>query len=209
MSTKRQGQKTEAESAFQRLERMHPHKTFLFFAMISSALAFLALIFLYAIRIADVKIAADFKFPKIFMVSTVVLLFSSYTLSRCVRAFKSDEMMDLRISLFLTIVLAATFCCTQFIGWKELYDAGIFVNGQPGVAFLYLISGLHFLHVLGGLTALTYLNFNTALASGDVVKQLLYFSSQREKNKIELVSVFWHFVDFVWLFLFFMFLFSL
>ncbi|MEO8149415.1 MAG: cytochrome c oxidase subunit 3 [Bacteroidia bacterium] len=209
MSAKKQGQKTEAVSAFQRLERMHPHKTFLFFAIVGSALAFLSLIFLYAIRIADVKITADFHFPKIFMVSTVLLLMSSYTLSRCARAFRNDEMIDLRVSLFITVMLATTFCVTQILGCKELYDAGIFINGQPGVAFLYLISGLHFVHVLGGIFALSYLNFNTYVASNDLVKQLLYFSSKREKNKIELVSIFWHFVDFVWVFLFFMFLFSL
>lgn len=209
MSTKRTGQRTEAESAFQRLEKMHPHKTFLFFAMVGSALTFLALIFLYAIRIADVHVSIDFRFPKIFAVSTVVLLFSSYTLSRCVRAFKSDDMLDLRISLFLTVLLSVVFSCTQIIGWKQLYDAGIFVNDQPGVVFLYIISGLHLVHVLAGIIALSYLNFNVFLASNDIVKQLLYLSSNREKNKIELVSIFWHFVDFVWLFLYFMFLFSL
>ena len=209
MSTKKTRQKDEAVSAFQRLERMHPHKTFLFFAIIGSVIAFLSLIFLYAIRIADVKMMAGFQIPKLFTVSTVILLFSSYSLSRCNRAFKNDDLTDLRLSLLATLLLGIAFCCIQVIGCLQLYEEGFFVNDQPGVVFLYLISGFHIFHVIGGVIAITYLNFNTYMIANDMVKQLMYFSSKREKNKIELVSFFWHFVDFVWLFLFFMFLFSL
>ncbi len=209
MSTKKTRQKDEAVSAFQRLERMHPHKTFLFFAIIGSVIAFLSLIFLYAIRIADVKMMAGFQIPKLFTVSTIVLLFSSYSLSRCLRAFKNDDLTDLRLSLLATLILGIAFCFSQVIGCLQLYDEGFFVNDQPGVVFLYLISGFHIFHVIGGILAITYLNFNTYMIANDMVKQLMYFSSKREKNKIELVSFFWHFVDFLWLFLFLMFLFSL
>ena len=209
MSAKKEKQKTGSETAFQRLENMHPHKTFLFFAIIGSALAFLSLVFLYAIRITDFKVLGSFSLPKIFSVSTIVFLISSYTISRCANAFKHDKMSDLRVSLFLTLILSMIFCATQILGFRDLYNAGLYINEQPGVAFLYLITGFHLMHVLLGFFALSYLNFNANVASNDMVKQLLFFSSKREKNKLEIVTFYWHFVDIIWLVVYFIFLFSL
>lgn len=209
MSAKKEGQKTNREKAFRRLENMHHHKTFLFFAIIGSTLAFLSLVFLYAIRISDLKVLDGFTLPKIFSVSTIVFLISSYTISRCASAFKADNMNDLRISLFLTLILGMVFCATQVLGFRELYKAGFYINEHPGVAFLYLITGFHLMHVLLGFVAVSYLNFNANIVSNDMVKQLLFFSSKREKNKLEIVTFYWHFVDVIWLVVYFVFLFSL
>lgn len=207
MSTQNQGKRTEKISAFRRLEKMHPHKTFLFFAIIASTLSFLALVLLYGIRMVEYQNVA-FGFPKLFSVSTVVLLFSSYTMSRCITAFKTDSMIDLRISLFLTLLLAGVFCTMQVFCWQKMYADGVFFSYQTAVSFLYLISAFHLLHILLGFVMLAYLNFNTYVAANDMVKQLMFFSSKREGNKLEIVTMYWHFVDFMWLFLYFIFLFS-
>lgn len=209
MSTKKQGQRTNRERAFDKIENMHPHKMFLLFATIGSALVFLSLVFLYAVRIIDIKVIAGLSFPKVFSISTVVILISSYTLTRCVSAFKYDNMNQLRVSLFLTFSLSLIFCFMQVIAIRQLYNAGLYINDQPGVVFLYVLTGFHLAHVILGFVALAYLNFNVSIAANDMVKQLLFFSSKREKNKLEIVSFYWHYVDAVWLVLYFLFLFSI
>lgn len=207
MSTQNKGGRIKKMNALRRFEKMHPHKTFMFFAIIASTLTFLALILLYAIRMVEFHFL-QFSLPKLFSVSTVVLLFSSYTMTRCLPAFKADDMTDLRISLLLTMILATVFCITQIFSWQQIYTTDTIINSQPGVSFLYLITAFHLLHVLLGFVLIAYLNFNAYVAANDMVKKLMFFSNKREANKLELVSVYWHFVDFMWLFLYFIFLFS-
>ena len=81
----------------------------------------------------------------------------------------------------------------------RLMASGFAMEGASGAAqFLYIIFGLHGLHVLGGIIVL-------------LVMFLRAFSSkQRNYNpvSIEIAGTYWHFVDFLWIYLFLFFLFS-
>ena len=75
----------------------------------------------------------------------------------------------------------------------ELYDVGVELNGNPSGSFFYLISGLHAAHVLGGI-AILFVALSHAIGLNFKVtpKRLLRF---------ELSLQYWHFVDFLWIYL--------
>jgi cytochrome c oxidase subunit 3 len=150
----------------------------------------------------------DFTFPKAFIVSTVILLLSSFSISRGVKAFRDDDLKELFISLLATLVLAIAFAVSQYTGWKKLYDAGFYLSTQAGVSFLYIISGLHLLHVMAGILVLAWLCISAGFKLTDDVQGLVYLSNRFEELKLELFTIYWHFVDFLWLCLFFVFLFT-
>jgi cytochrome c oxidase subunit 3 len=94
------------------------------------------------------------------------------------------------------------------LGWKSLYDHGFYIDGEVGISFLYIISGLHLAHILAGLLFLLYLTFNAFDNWNDPIKALVYFSNKYEEVKLEVFSTFWHFIDVLWVVLFFTFLFT-
>ena len=62
------------------------------------------------------------------------------------------------------------------------------------MALYFTLTGLHGVHILGGIVVLAYF-FGPGLKMWDV-------EPQRFTNRIEIVGLYWHFVDLVWIFLF-------
>ena len=209
MSSQKTGSDKDRLAGIARVERFHPYKTFMFFGLVGSAVLFLALMLMYTIKLSASDPIADFKLPKSFFVSTIVMLFSSYGLTRAPGAFRNDKIRELAVSLTATFIFALAFTALQVAGAYQLYKAGFFLNTKPGITFLYLISGLHLIHVLAGFVLLMVCIIPTYRASGDMVKALVFFSNKFQQTKIDLLNIYWHYVDFLWLCLFFMFLFTL
>ncbi len=193
---------------FSRIEKFHPYKTFLFFGLLGSTVVFMSITFLYLVSLSKTLPLENFKLPKPFFLSTLLLLFSSFSVGKTVKAFKEDSIKNLLISLCITLALGLAFAVSQVIGWKKLFDSGFLFQTHARVSYLYVISGIHFLHVFLGLIFLITLTVSASLKSKDSVKALLYFSNEYQLTKLELMVIFWHFVDFLWLGLFLIFLFT-
>ena len=193
---------------FSRIEKFHPYKTFLFFGLLGSTVVFMSITFLYLTSLSKSLPLENFKLPKPFFLSSVLLLFSSFTISKSVNAFKTDAFKNLLLSLGITLLLGLAFSVSQVFGWKKLLDSGFMLQTHSRVSYLYVISGIHFLHVFIGLIFLLSLLIPAYFKSKDPVKALLYFSNEYQQTKIELAVIFWHFVDFLWLGLFLIFLFT-
>jgi cytochrome c oxidase subunit III len=198
---------TEKSVSISRVEKFHPYKTLLFFGLLGSTIVFLTLTFLYLTTLSENVDAAKFQFPKAFTLSAFLLLFSSYTISKSLKAFKDDSFDQLLKSIIATIVLSFAFCLTQFMGYKALNDAGYFSEFPTSSIYFLVITGIHLLYIVAGIIMLSYIAYKAYDQSQDMVDSLLYFSDKNQQVKIEMTSVFWHFVDFVWLSLFLMFLF--
>jgi cytochrome c oxidase subunit 3 len=65
---------------------------------------------------------------------------------------------------------------------------------SPFLAIYYAITGLHGLHILGGLVMFVYFFFFS--------EQLYRRNPEHMANRIEVVGLYWHFVDLVWIFVF-------
>ncbi len=198
---------TEKSISIFRVEKLHPYKTFLFFGLLGSTIVFLTLTFLFLTHLSSQPEVMQVTFPKAFTLSTIVLLFSSYTISKSARAFKEDSFDKILKSTIATLVLALVFCVCQFTGFKALYDSGYFLDLQHASLYFLIISGLQLAHIIGGICMLIYIAYKAYDQSQDMVDSLLYFSDKNKFMKIEMTSVFWYFTCFVWLSLFLMFLF--
>jgi cytochrome c oxidase subunit 3 len=119
----------------------------------------------------------------------VVLVSSSVTLQLGVRAIRRGRTRILLLLLGLTILLGATFLGLQ------LYDYSLLGFGvRDGIfgSLFYVMTGLHMAHVFGGVVFLALV-----LLQG-VGGQL----TDASHDSLEAGSIYWHFVDVVWICLF-------
>ncbi len=180
----------------------------LYLAILGSTLIFVFLIFSYTTSQARTDDFIIFKFPKAFVVSLVLLLFSSFAISKVLPAFLADDMKTMKWYLGITLFLGISFTLSQYMGWYELKMSGIYFSGKAAGAYLYLISGLHVLHLGGGLVFLTLMYTQASRAAHDPVKALIMVTNPHERTRLEMLTTYWHFIDVVWILLFFYFLFS-
>ncbi|HSF89342.1 MAG TPA: cytochrome c oxidase subunit 3 [Saprospiraceae bacterium] len=136
----------------------------------------------------------EFRMPDIFFYSTVVILMSSITLHGSYWAFRNGKESMYKLLLPLTVLLGIAFIVMQYQGWNILYSIGVALDGNPGGSFFYVISGIHAAHVIGGVFALT-----VAMLHAFTLK---FKPTEKRRRRFQLVLHYWHFVDFLWLYLF-------
>lgn len=136
----------------------------------------------------------EFRMPDIFYYSTVLILLSSVTLHGSYWAFRNGKETMYKLLLPLTVLLGIGFIVMQYQGWNVLYSIGVALDGNPGGSFFYVISGIHAAHVIGGVFALT-----VAMMHSFTLK---YKPTEKRRRRFQLVLHYWHFVDFLWLYLF-------
>ncbi|PIQ50406.1 MAG: cytochrome C oxidase subunit III [Cytophagales bacterium CG12_big_fil_rev_8_21_14_0_65_40_12] len=196
------------KEAFRKMEQMHPHQLMLYISLIGSSIIFLFMIVAFT---ASRPPAFDFlkiDFPKSFVVSTIIMLISSYTASKIIPAYENDEIEALKNWLGVTFLLGLAFAAMQFLGWRELQKSNILFSGDRSGAYLYVISGLHVLHVGVVLIYLLRLLLKCHKVSLDLVQRLLYVTNPYQKVRFKILVDFWHFIDALWILLFFYLLFS-
>ncbi len=115
--------------------------------------------------------------PGILWGNTAVLLLSSVTIELARRRTSQRW-------LIVTTVLGFAFVVGQLLAWRDLAAEGIYLPTHPHSSFVYMLTAVHGLHLLGGIAVLVY-----AVA---------------RKSAVGLCATYWHFVDAVWLYVFFM-----
>ena len=165
----------------------------LWVAMASMVMMFGALTSAYIVRQAAGN-WLEFKIPDIFFASTIVILISSFTLHGSYWAFRNGKEQLYRIGLPVTLVLGIIFIILQYKGWMDLYNIGVPLDGNPSGSFFYLISGLHAAHVIGGIFAISVATLHAF--------SLKYKVTEARRRRFQIVLHYWHFVDFLWLYLF-------
>ena len=195
-------------SMLNRIEQQHPFLTMLYFAMSGSGVLFLVLLSAFAKALQEASLV-NFKFPIFFIISTFVILLSSYFAEIIKKNFQQDEAKQLYQNLIYLLVIGVFFSVSQFIGWRELLQAKVFFSGEGSVAagsYLYLLTGLHVLHLAGGLVFTAVQVAHYQKAAQDSVQALIIFSNKYEKMKIQFLKNYWHFLDILWILIFAFFL---
>lgn len=187
---------------------MHPHKMLIWLAVIGSALIFAFLLVAFTYTHISLGSTLVFEFPKAFVVSTFLLLISSFAIRGVVTAFKEDRLRDVRRQLALTLLFGISFIVSQFVGWQQLMVQNIDLSQEVGVSYLYALSGLHVLHLLAAITYVSYLYVRFLRVSRDPVQALILQTNPYEGVKLGMATILWHFMDLLWFVLFFYFLFT-
>ena len=129
--------------------------------------------------------------PKILWLNTAILLASSWTIAKARRLFGTADMEGFRHWWNLTTVLGLLFLAGQLIAWWKLAAAGVFLASNPSSSFFYVLTAAHGAHLVGGIVALLFVG--------------LRWSRQTHltpATATEVVSIYWHFMDGLWVFLF-------
>ncbi|HLV45645.1 MAG TPA: cytochrome c oxidase subunit 3 [Flavobacterium sp.] len=188
------------EITFRQKRKARSAKMMLFLAMASIVMVFAGLTSAYVVSKSRPDWLTDFELPKAFLWSTIVILISSATFHLATRAIKKDNRANTTLFLLLTLLFGATFVALQFIGFGEVVSEGYYFTGSESTittSFLYVIVVAHLAHLFGGMISLLVIIYNH-------FKQK-YNSSQT--LGIELGAIYWHFMDFLWLYLFLFFTF--
>ena len=139
--------------------------------------------------------------PILFVVNAFILLGSSITLNYCRQYYRSDDTPRYQFTLGLTLFLTLLFLGSQIIAWKQLYDSGIPINHDNLVSFLYIISFVHFAHVILGIPFLAWFLVQSIRQMKEPVSVLVYFSDPSKKRKLNMLTIYWHFLDGLWIYL--------
>lgn len=141
------------------------------------------------------------KPPLIFIFNTFILIGSSFSIIKAIRAYKSDATNEYLKALWMTFGLSIIFLIGQYYGWSALLDQNIQLASGNGASYLYLLSGVHFIHVIVGIPVLIQFIITSQNKMKEPVSVLIYFSDPAKKLKLRLLSMYWHFLDILWLFL--------
>ena len=122
-------------------------------------------------------------------INTVILVSSSVVIFFAERALDRHKLITFRRLWLLTVALGVIFLIGQAIEWRNMpfgLDAGL-----AGATF-YLITGFHGMHVFTGIVLLLYMYF----------RSLVPGNYNAGHQGVSAVSLFWHFVDVIWIILF-------
>lgn len=157
---------------------------------------FTALASSYIVRSASSNDWLPIQMPRVLWLSTAVLVISSITMEISRRALKQQSDAGYSRWLMITVGLGLGFVASQLIAWRQLARQGVYLDSNPHSSFFYLFTGAHGLHVLGGILALTYLMLRTRKKRDSVAGEL------RRIGAADAATIYWHFMDGLWICLF-------
>ncbi|MFD1768569.1 cytochrome c oxidase subunit 3 [Sphingobacterium suaedae] len=131
--------------------------------------------------------------PSLFMYSTVVIVLSSLTVHLAYQATKQEKVAKQRLFLLLTIALGILFFVLQLQAWSVFVGRDIhFINTNASQSFIYIFTGLHLAHIIAGLIVLVRCFLGT-------LKPIPFPDNQFRMN---LATIFWHFLDLLWIYIY-------
>ncbi len=171
-----------------------PKKFLMWLFVITSFMLFAALTSGFIVYTAgDPSRGIKMILPKLLMYSTGVIAVSSVTMHSAYRAAKQLKFGMQKLYLSLTVALGLAFLVMQVLVCKGFVENGIyFINPNASQSFIYVFIFTHLLHIVAGLFVL--LNAFSGLSKNiPQVKNLF---------KMEMASIFWHFLDILWIYLY-------
>lgn len=136
--------------------------------------------------------------------NTVVLLISSFTMVMAVQSAKTSQKNKLRVFLVLTILCAFIFLGVKYFEYSHKFHEGLLPgkfyshtgdtvpNQFVFFSFYFMMTGLHGLHILGGIAVMFWILIRANRGDFDAG----YYTP------VDLVGLYWHLVDLIWIYLF-------
>lgn len=170
-------------------------KMMLWFGIVSLIMSFAGWTSAFVVSSSRPDWLKDFQLPNAFLISTVVIVLSSFSLILAKKALKTENRKATTLWLFVTLILGVIFIFNQFSGFRQIINLGYNFTGPTSnvtMSYIYLIALVHILHVIVGLICLLVVIYN-------------HFKQKYAPTKMlgfELAVTFWHFIDILWVYLF-------
>jgi cytochrome c oxidase subunit 3 len=186
----------DRDSFFEPDSRANRYRIGVWVALASILMLFTALSSAYVVRAASANDWIPLAMPRVLLLSTALILISSISMDAARRKLRAGFDSAYTQLLLVTVLLGFGFLASQLFAWKQLARQGVFLTTNPHSSFFYLLTATHGLHLLGGLLALMFLlvrtRRNTEKATGAATRQAA----------ANAVSIYWHFMDALWIYLF-------
>lgn len=171
------------------------YKLLLMFAMLSMIMLFAGLTSAYVVGKSRPDWLKDFTMPTPFYWSTAIIILCSVTFFLAKKSIQKDNRSATTLFLIATLGLGILFVVFQKLGFDALFENHLYPTGGSGsitISFLYVIVVAHLAHLAGGLISLLIIIYN-------------HFKQKYNSSQflgIELGAMYWHFLDFLWIYLF-------
>jgi len=126
--------------------------------------------------------------------NTMILISSSVTMVLSWAALRLGDFKKYRLWMSATFACGVGFMIIKTIEYAAKFEHHLYPSTDNFMAIYFTLTGLHGLHVLGGMIVMAYF-----LGPGS---KMWKSEPERFTNRIEVVGLYWHFVDLVWIFLF-------
>src|ERR1044072_6363007 len=158
-------------------------------ALASVVMLFTSLSSAYVVRSGVMIDWFPLAVPRVMFGSTALILLSSVSMEIARRRLKKRLAQSYSRDLLFTTALGLGFLVSQVVAWRQLAKQGIYLASNPYSSFFYLLTGAHAVHLAGGLLALGFLWLRSRNKSG-------------RQAVADAVSIYWHFMDALWIYLF-------
>ena len=125
-------------------------------------------------------------------VSSFVLLMSSLTMVLALSCVQRGDVRGMRIWLLATALLGVTFVGGQIFEFTDFVEEGLTLGSSPAGSAFFVLTGFHGAHVSVGILMLLSL---VGMSMSDKLQP-------GAARKVELIGLYWHFVDIVWVVIF-------
>lgn len=173
---------------------VHPLKFSLWLIIISIIMMFAAFTSAYIVRREEGN-WLEFELPNILLINTIVIILSSVTMQLAQNSARDNNMGKLKLMLGLTFGFGIAFLIGQWYGWADLVQHNIYFGGtgsNPSGSFLYVLTGVHGFHLITGLVFVAIV----------LRSSLKYRVHSKKMLRIQLCTVYWHFLGGLWLYLY-------
>jgi cytochrome c oxidase subunit 3 len=126
------------------------------------------------------------------MLATILLITSSFTCQFAVWSIRKGDRKGFIRNISITFVLGIIFLGMQVFDYSLLFGEGMTLGSGPFGTTYFTLTGFHGAHVFGGVLMLGVILYRGMAGQ---------FSSKHH-DAVEAVSLYWHFVDVVWILLF-------
>ena len=137
-----------------------------------------------------------FELPTVFWYSTLFIVASSVTMIMAQRSARLGNNQGIKLWIWTTFLLGTAFAYTQYHAmFTVLFDSGIYFTGKGSNIsgqFLYFIAIFHLTHLTAGLLSLLFTVFKASTNK----------YTKEDYTGIEVCSIYWHFLDVLWVYLF-------
>jgi cytochrome c oxidase subunit 3 len=170
-----------------------PKKFVIWLFVVSSTIMFGGFTSYYIVFAASKGKGHGLVLPDVFIYSTAVLIASSICLFMASRALKAGNIGAQKLLLSATLVLGCVFGYLQVDAWGALFQSGAaLVNNNAAISMIYIVSGIHLLHIFAGL----------GIILNALIGAYKDMSLEKRKFRMEIASIFWHFIDILWIYLY-------
>ncbi len=169
-------------------------KMMLWFGIVSLIMGFAGWTSAYIVSSKREDWISDLDLPQAFFISTAVIVLSSITYFLAKQAVATNNQKRGTLLLLATLALGISFIVMQFMGFSQMLENGYYFTGPTSnikMSYVFLIAAVHIAHVVAGLISLLVV----------MVQQLRGKYIPGNMLGMELGATFWHFLDFLWVYL--------